>query len=62
MARSSECTEQYAQNVFDSAGIVRGRFFTNCEDCPAGWRSDSFRFADNPLDGGRASLTNKFRH
>jgi hypothetical protein len=23
MARSSECTEQYAQKVFDSAGIVR---------------------------------------
>ena len=23
MARSSECTEQYAQKVIDSAGIVR---------------------------------------
>src|ERR1019366_2906403 len=23
MARSSECTEQYAQKVFDNAGIVR---------------------------------------
>jgi hypothetical protein len=23
MKRSSECTEQYAQKVFDSAGIVR---------------------------------------
>ena len=27
MARSSECTEQYAQKVFDSAGIVREAIF-----------------------------------
>jgi hypothetical protein len=27
MARSSECTEQYAQKVFDSAGIVRDAIF-----------------------------------
>jgi len=27
MARSSECTEQYAQKVFDSAGIVREAMF-----------------------------------
>jgi hypothetical protein len=29
MARSSECTEQYAQKVFDSAGIVRDAIFPN---------------------------------
>jgi hypothetical protein len=27
MARSSECLEQYAQKVFDSAGIVREAIF-----------------------------------
>ena len=27
MARSSECTEQYAQKVFDSADIVREAMF-----------------------------------
>ena len=27
MARSSECLEQYAQKVFDSAGIVRDAIF-----------------------------------
>ena len=27
MARSSECTEQYAQKVFDSADIVRDAMF-----------------------------------
>jgi hypothetical protein len=27
MARSSECTEQYAQKVIDSAGIVRDACF-----------------------------------
>jgi hypothetical protein len=27
MARSSECTEQYAQKVLDTAGIVRDAWF-----------------------------------
>jgi hypothetical protein len=27
MARSSECTEQYAQKVLDTAGIVRDAMF-----------------------------------
>jgi hypothetical protein len=27
MARSSDCTEQYAQKVIDSAGIVRDAWF-----------------------------------
>jgi hypothetical protein len=37
MARSSECTEQYAQKVFDSADIVRDGIF----------RQPSFRDAAN---------------
>ncbi len=37
MARSSECTEQYAQKVFDSADIVRDEILRR--------QPDSFRFA-----------------
>jgi len=33
MARSSECTEQYAQKVFDSAGIVRDAMFRQLAVC-----------------------------
>jgi hypothetical protein len=31
MARSSECTEQYAQKVFDTADIVRDAIYRQLE-------------------------------
>jgi len=43
MARSSECTEQYAQKVFDSADIVRDRDFSPLETiAEPGGGSDGF--------------------
>jgi hypothetical protein len=36
MARSSECTEQYAQEVFDSADIVRDAMFRAKRGTPYG--------------------------
>ena len=36
MARSSECTEQYAQKVFDNADIVRDGMFRQLGRLPSG--------------------------
>ena len=45
MARSSECTEQYAQKVFDSAGIVREAMLRQprFRVCDQGWKTKSPR-------------------
>jgi len=37
MARSSECTEHYAQKVFDSADIVRDGILRQLSDFSADW-------------------------
>jgi hypothetical protein len=49
MARSSECTEQYAQKVFDNADIVRDAIFHQssgapCGECRFSQMTDTFLF------------------
>ncbi|HUD55889.1 MAG TPA: hypothetical protein VMR02_11720, partial [Terracidiphilus sp.] len=56
MARSSECTDQYAQKVIDSAGIVRDAIFLMAgygDTRPAIWwmeRTTTTDFTRRPWD------------